>query len=216
MEILSSMSAEAKWALINHIKKISLCDFKGEDVNALSTIILGIIERLTMLNSVPKDMSQTVISIFQTCFVEAFQHLFLTLNNQMRISGMHLSTEDICSITEQNYCAMKLAREWNGVLAKAMLSEKNGSELKKESGPKGGKGITCTGLRFQQPETGRPEWKVLCRKVIFWCNVCDYWNLTHFTKKKEGVSKHGKKLEEDQPGSDNAKPSASIVPVPKP
>eukprot|EP00957_Ditylum_brightwellii_P087465 6658307-Ditylum_brightwellii.AAC.1 len=60
---------------------------------------------------------------------------------------------------------------------------------------------------------------------MFWCNVCSYWNLTHFTKKKEevsvegyldkatinkhqqGVRKHGKKLEEAQMGSDNAKPS---------
>eukprot|EP00957_Ditylum_brightwellii_P071224 5414135-Ditylum_brightwellii.AAC.1 len=55
MEILSSMSAEVKWALINCMKKLSLCDFEGEDFNALSTIILGIIKRLKMLNSVPKD-----------------------------------------------------------------------------------------------------------------------------------------------------------------
>eukprot|EP00957_Ditylum_brightwellii_P101130 7706957-Ditylum_brightwellii.AAC.1 len=93
MKILSSMSAEAKWALINRIKKLSLGDFKGEDANALSTIILGIIKRLTMLNLVPKDASQT-----------------------MHTSGAHLSPEDICSIAEQNYCAMKVAREWDGLL----------------------------------------------------------------------------------------------------
>eukprot|EP00957_Ditylum_brightwellii_P007824 592618-Ditylum_brightwellii.AAC.1 len=105
MEILSSMSAEAKWALINCMKKLSLHDFEGEDVNTLSTIILGVIKRLTMLMSVPK----------------------------MRISGMQLSPEDICNIAEQNYCAMKLAGEWDGVSAKAMLLEDKDLELEKES-----------------------------------------------------------------------------------
>eukprot|EP00957_Ditylum_brightwellii_P097474 7423931-Ditylum_brightwellii.AAC.1 len=79
MEILSSISTEAKWALINRIKKLSLCDFEGEDISALSTIILGVIKRLTMLKSVSKDMSRIVISIYQTCFVETFQRLFLAL-----------------------------------------------------------------------------------------------------------------------------------------
>eukprot|EP00957_Ditylum_brightwellii_P100266 7641479-Ditylum_brightwellii.AAC.1 len=114
MEILSSMSAEAKWALINRMKKLSLCDFEGEDINAPSTIIFGVVKRLAMLISVPKDMSWILISIFQTYSVEAFQHLFLMLNNQMHISGTHLSPEEICSIAEQNYCTMKLAGEWDG------------------------------------------------------------------------------------------------------
>eukprot|EP00957_Ditylum_brightwellii_P075373 5727313-Ditylum_brightwellii.AAC.1 len=69
---------------------------------------------------------------------------------------------------------------------------------------------------------------------MFWYNVCRYWNLTHFTKKKEGVStegyldkatnnshqqgigKHRNKSEEDMPkGSDNAKPLAPIASAPK-
>eukprot|EP00957_Ditylum_brightwellii_P109347 8341492-Ditylum_brightwellii.AAC.1 len=115
-----------------------------------------------------------------------------------------------------------------------MLSKNKDLELEKESCPKEGKGITCTGPCFQPPEAGRPEWKVLCIEVMFWYNVCSYWNLTHFTKKKEGVSvedyldkamiiryqrgisKHSKKLEEEQLRSDNAKPSTSITSVLKP
>eukprot|EP00957_Ditylum_brightwellii_P138172 10533019-Ditylum_brightwellii.AAC.1 len=58
MEILPSMSAEAKWALITCIKKLSLCDFDGDDIDAQSTIIIGIIKRLKMPNAVPEDMSQ--------------------------------------------------------------------------------------------------------------------------------------------------------------
>eukprot|EP00957_Ditylum_brightwellii_P026499 2004526-Ditylum_brightwellii.AAC.1 len=115
-----------------------------------------------------------------------------------------------------------------------MLSENKDLELEKESYPKGGKGITHTGPHFQPPEAGRPEWRVFYGKVMFWCNVCGYWNLTHFTKKKKGVSvegyldkatinghqqgigKHSKKYEEKKLGSDDAKPSASIVSIPKP
>eukprot|EP00957_Ditylum_brightwellii_P139983 10666533-Ditylum_brightwellii.AAC.1 len=95
MEIPSSMSADVECALINRMKKLSLCDFGVEDVGALSTILLGIVKRLKMLNSVSEDMSQIVISIYQTCSVEAFQCLFLMLNDQMSTSGMHLSLEDI-------------------------------------------------------------------------------------------------------------------------
>eukprot|EP00957_Ditylum_brightwellii_P001420 111081-Ditylum_brightwellii.AAC.2 len=97
MEIFSSMSAKAKWALITCMKKLSLYNFDEEDVDALLTIILGIIKRLKMLNTVPEDMSRIVIFIYKTCSVEAFQCMFLMLNNQMRISGKHLTPEKICN-----------------------------------------------------------------------------------------------------------------------
>eukprot|EP00957_Ditylum_brightwellii_P110965 8462793-Ditylum_brightwellii.AAC.1 len=66
MEILSTMSAKAKWALMTQMKKLSLWDFEGKDVDALLTIILGMFKQLKMLNSVPEDMPQIVISIFKT------------------------------------------------------------------------------------------------------------------------------------------------------
>eukprot|EP00957_Ditylum_brightwellii_P092695 7058030-Ditylum_brightwellii.AAC.1 len=86
---------------------------------------------------------------------------------------------------------MKLAGDCDGVSAKAMLLEEKGPMLEPEKEPKGGKGVNCTGPRFQPPKSGRPEWRVFRRKVMYWCNVCRYWNLTHFTKKKEGVSVQG-------------------------
>eukprot|EP00957_Ditylum_brightwellii_P097175 7400708-Ditylum_brightwellii.AAC.1 len=157
MEILSSMSARAKWALINCIKKLSLCDFKGEDTNALSTIILSVVKRLTMINSVPKD---------------------IWLENGMEY--------------------------WK------MREEKASPALEH----------TFNHLR-QEGQRGK-------------CSVGSYLNLTHFIKKKEGVSiegyldkatinghqqgigKHGRKSEEEQPGSDDVKPLALIAPIPKP
>eukprot|EP00957_Ditylum_brightwellii_P186687 14214769-Ditylum_brightwellii.AAC.1 len=144
-----------------------------------------------MLNSVPEDMSQIIISIFKTCSIEPFRHLFLTLNDQMHISGKHLIPEEICSIAECDYRSIKLAGDWGSILVKAMLSEKKGSKLVPEKEPKGGKGTICTGPRFQPPKAGRPEWCIFYRKVMFWCNVCGYWNPMHFTKKKEGVSVKG-------------------------
>eukprot|EP00957_Ditylum_brightwellii_P011423 863465-Ditylum_brightwellii.AAC.1 len=50
---------------------------------------------------------------------------------------------------------------------------------------------TCTGPRFQPPTSGRPDWKIVHSKVIYWCNVCGYWNLTHFIKKADGVNIEG-------------------------
>eukprot|EP00957_Ditylum_brightwellii_P111033 8467757-Ditylum_brightwellii.AAC.1 len=139
MEILSTMSTKAKWALMTQMKKLSLWDFEGKDIDALSIIILSIFKQLKMLNLVPEDMPQIVISIFKTCFVKPFQCLFLPLDNHMRILGKQLTPEDICSIADQNYRLMKLAGDWDSMLAKAMLSEKKGSGLEPEKEPKGGK-----------------------------------------------------------------------------
>eukprot|EP00957_Ditylum_brightwellii_P153796 11705921-Ditylum_brightwellii.AAC.1 len=68
---------------------------------------------------------------------------------------------------------------------------------------------------------------------MYFCNVCGYWNLTHFTKKKVGVSvegylenatvnghqcgirKHSTKSEEDKKESKALKPAATIASVPK-
>eukprot|EP00957_Ditylum_brightwellii_P048456 3676894-Ditylum_brightwellii.AAC.1 len=92
-----------------------------------------------MLNLVPDDMPQIILSIFKTCSVEPFQHLFLMLDNQMHILGKQLSPEDICSITEHNYRSMNLAGNWDGILAKTILSEKKGSKLYPEKESNGGK-----------------------------------------------------------------------------
>eukprot|EP00957_Ditylum_brightwellii_P193019 14696148-Ditylum_brightwellii.AAC.2 len=89
-----------------------------------------------MLNLVPEDMSQLVISIFKTCSVEPFQHLFSTIDDQMRISGKQMMPEEICSIAEQNYRSMKLSGDWDGVSAKAMLLEEKGPRLEPEKEPK--------------------------------------------------------------------------------
>eukprot|EP00957_Ditylum_brightwellii_P183143 13949254-Ditylum_brightwellii.AAC.1 len=105
-----------------------------------------------MLNSVPEDMPQLVISIFKTCSVKPFQCLFSTLDNQMRISGKQMTPEEICSIAEQNYWSVKLAGDWDSVLAKAMLLEEKGPRLEPEKEPKSGKGINQTGPRLQPPK----------------------------------------------------------------
>eukprot|EP00957_Ditylum_brightwellii_P083062 6314024-Ditylum_brightwellii.AAC.1 len=115
-----------------------------------------------------------------------------------------------------------------------MLLEKKGPRLEPEKEPKGGKGINQTGPCFQLPKAGRLEWHVFCRKVMYWCNVCRYWNLTYFTKKKEGVSvkgylenvtvnghqhgirKHSKKSKEDKKESKAVTPTATIALVPRP
>eukprot|EP00957_Ditylum_brightwellii_P085631 6514149-Ditylum_brightwellii.AAC.1 len=78
----------------------------------------------------------------------------------MRISGKHLTPEEICNIVEQNYHAMKLAGKWDGVLVKALLSENmpGNEDTKKVSE---GKQHLCTGPRFEPPASGRSDWKIV-------------------------------------------------------
>eukprot|EP00957_Ditylum_brightwellii_P153766 11704222-Ditylum_brightwellii.AAC.1 len=59
----------------------------------------------------------------------------------MRISGKQMTPEEICSIAERNYRSMKLAGDWDGVSAKAMLLEKKGPGLEPENEPRSGKGV---------------------------------------------------------------------------
>ena len=58
VEILSTMSAKAKWVLMTWMKKLSLQDFDGKDIDALSTITLGVFKRLKILILATKDMPQ--------------------------------------------------------------------------------------------------------------------------------------------------------------
>eukprot|EP00957_Ditylum_brightwellii_P145493 11078374-Ditylum_brightwellii.AAC.1 len=145
-----------------------------------------------------------------------------------------MTPEEICLIAEQNYRPMKLAGDWDGVSAKAMLSEKKGPGLEPENKPRSGKGVNRTGPRFQPPKAGQPEWRVFHGKVMYWCNICGYWNLTHFTKEKEGVNvegylenatvnghqrgigKHSKRSKEDKKELEAVTPTATIASVPRP
>eukprot|EP00957_Ditylum_brightwellii_P107347 8190940-Ditylum_brightwellii.AAC.1 len=42
--------------------------------------------------------------------------------------------------------------------------------------------------KYMSPAPGRPDWIVYCAKVLYWCNVCNAWNTTHFTKTTEGIN----------------------------
>eukprot|EP00957_Ditylum_brightwellii_P139214 10610430-Ditylum_brightwellii.AAC.1 len=148
MEILSTMSAKTKRTLITCIKKLSFQYFNEEDIDAI------------------------VISIYKICSVEAFQCLFLTLNDQMRISGKHpLTLEEVRNIAECNYRTMKLVGEWDGASPKALLLEDKGSGLDAEKAEEV-KCKLCTGLQFQPLAAGRSDWRVFCDKVMLWCNTC--------------------------------------------
>eukprot|EP00957_Ditylum_brightwellii_P110201 8405910-Ditylum_brightwellii.AAC.1 len=162
MEILAAMSAKAKWALTSCLKKLALKDFDCEDIDIVSAIILVI-----------------AISIYKTCSVENFQHLFQTLSDQVRISGKELTPKEVCKIAEHNYHTMKLAGEWDSFSGKVLLSENKPMEKETEKTGKDEQ-QTHTGPRFQPPTSGRPDWKFIHGK-----------NLTYFTKKIEGMNVEG-------------------------
>eukprot|EP00957_Ditylum_brightwellii_P164345 12511760-Ditylum_brightwellii.AAC.1 len=50
---------------------------------------------------------------------------------------------------------------------------------------------TGHGPKYQPPAPGCPNWQVYQGKVLYWCNVCNAWSTTHFTKTTEGVNVPG-------------------------
>eukprot|EP00957_Ditylum_brightwellii_P133719 10195524-Ditylum_brightwellii.AAC.1 len=64
-----------------------------------------------------------------------------------------------------------------------MLSEDKDLEDKDKDFNKKGRG-----LKYTPPATGRPDWRACYGKMLYWCNFCNAWNTTHFTKMTEGIN----------------------------
>eukprot|EP00957_Ditylum_brightwellii_P204925 15341412-Ditylum_brightwellii.AAC.1 len=150
-----------------------------------TTQILGAVRHLELINSVPVNITDNIVSIFNTYSVAAFMDIFKIITNNIIINDKEYTPEQVCHIVEKQYWHLKDARKWDRIPLPVMLSndkkktDPDTSDMtpKKDRSPK-----------YQHPAAGCPDWRVCCRKVLYWCNMCSTWKTTHFTKTTEGVN----------------------------
>eukprot|EP00957_Ditylum_brightwellii_P055143 4179286-Ditylum_brightwellii.AAC.1 len=91
-----------------------------------------------MIQSMPINIMDIVITIFNTCSVAAFTNVFKMISTNIIMNDKDYTPDQVCRIAEKQYCQLKDAGKWDGLSPLAMLSKDKDSEDKdKDSDKKG-------------------------------------------------------------------------------
>ena len=126
MKQLLSNSEAAILDLQRRIKTIDLSKIPGENVSKAVSLARGAIARLETLSKVPEDIVRTLLAIFQTSSVPAFNAVFEHLERERTISlplgalagRPTLTAEHIFQLAELQYRQLVETSAWNGVADK--------------------------------------------------------------------------------------------------
>eukprot|EP00957_Ditylum_brightwellii_P145006 11044287-Ditylum_brightwellii.AAC.1 len=119
-----------------------------------TTQILGAVCCLELINSVPIDITNIVVSIFNTCSVVAFTDVFKMVTNNIIVNDKEYTPEEVCNIAEKQFWCLKDARKWDGISLSAMLSKEKRMSNSVDSDPTPKQGC---GPKYQPPAPGCPD-----------------------------------------------------------
>lgn len=109
-----SSSNEALKILEAKLKTLKLTDFRGENVNSLTTQLTYVINRLQQ-TSLPEDLTENLLRILQTSSNKSFNSTFSSLANVIRLRLIHPTPtwETIFSRAKEIYLEELNADRWN-------------------------------------------------------------------------------------------------------
>ena len=134
MDLLQNNSQEAAAYLVNVVVNLKITDFSGENVEKVVSLIRGAINRLENLrtktgkSAIPEDFAESILKVFKTSSVPAFNALFEHYRIAVQLSMFGTSTTTVVSVkeilrfAELQYRKLSSTNEWTGVRTKANQS----------------------------------------------------------------------------------------------
>ncbi len=205
MDILQNNSEEATTYLVTTVKNINIQTYEGENINKVVSHIRGAVSRLSNMktksgkSALPDDLVESLLKVFQTSSVHAFNSLFEHFSMQTELSSFYNkgatnpTIAQVLSFAEARYRLLCSTKAWTGVIAKtnetsfkACLSENKGETIC----------FNCGGCHSLEkcPKPHNAD-RIKANKKLFW----DERN-----KKKE-MGKDGKSKKDDKKSKKNSK-----------
>eukprot|EP00957_Ditylum_brightwellii_P176614 13451184-Ditylum_brightwellii.AAC.1 len=75
---------------------MSLQNFDGKNKDKANTQILGAVCHFELINSIPVDITNIVVSIFNTCSIVAFTDVFKMVTNNIIVNNKEYTPEEVC------------------------------------------------------------------------------------------------------------------------
>jgi hypothetical protein len=217
MDLLQNNSQEAAAYLVNVVINLKITDFDGENVDKVISLIRGAINRLENLRTksgktaIPDDFTDSIIKVFKTSSVPAFNALFEHFSIAVQLSSFGGSTttsvavKDILRFAELQYRKLSSTNEWTGVKTKANQSVFHAPVNKKAE-------VTCfnCGGKHSLKECTKPrdDAKIKANRKLFWNNKVG--NKGNNNKNDTSTKKQGPQSASTTTKSKNAKIVAGV------
>lgn len=119
---IMSQTEEASLSLQTRLKRLDLKDIPGENVDKAVGLLRAVIRRLKIFNRLPEDIVRTLLRIFQTSSVPAFNNVFANMEQQRLLNQVTngladkglLTLDNIFKVAGSFYQLMREESQWTG------------------------------------------------------------------------------------------------------
>jgi len=103
-QTIMSLTEKSIRGVVQHIHKMKIMDFMGEDINKVVSYLHSACQRLIVVDQLPLDFTTTCLEIFQTSSVPDFNKVFDTIELSLRLGIIKsMETEEIFIQVETRY-----------------------------------------------------------------------------------------------------------------
>ena len=116
---------QATRTLVQRIKNLKILEIQGENVLAATSLICGAVQRLEIINAVPKDITTILLLVYQTSSYPDFNNLFRLMEMHVKLNPTKLyKTNEIIDVANRNYQELIDLGKWQTPEAKTAFLTK--------------------------------------------------------------------------------------------
>ena len=125
MKVIVRTTDQATRALVQCIKNIKISEIQGENVLTATSFIRRAIQRLEIINAVPKEITTILLLVYQTSSYPDFNNLFPLLEMHVKLNPIKAyKINEIINIANGNYHELIDLDKWQAPEAKRVFLTK--------------------------------------------------------------------------------------------
>ena len=125
MKVIVQTTDQATRALVQRTKNLKISKIQGENVLAATSLIHGAIQRLEIINAVPKDITTILLLVYQTSSYPDFNNLFRLMEMHVNLNPIKAyKINKIIDIANGNYQDLIDLGKWQAPEAKTVFLTK--------------------------------------------------------------------------------------------
>ena len=125
MKVIVRTTDQATRALVQRIKNLKISEIQGENVLTATSLICGAIQRLEIINALPKDITTILLSVYQTSSCPEFNDLFRLMEMNVKLNIIKAyKINEIVNIANGNYQELIDLGKWQTPEAKTAFLTK--------------------------------------------------------------------------------------------
>ena len=202
LQLIVSTSETASKALLDRLENIKIHEIEGENILTITSLLTGAIDRLTIVNKLPPDLIDKLLTIFQTSSVKEFNSIFAAMKLHQTCKIRSYTSKEIIQLADTWYTELWEKKHWIGagsdhsVFVTCWNCHKDGHistecpDKPASTSNKFNKKYNRNDPIFTTAPTDGSKVKHINGKRHYWCHHCGRWTTNHGTSKHRGKKKN--------------------------